>query len=62
MRQLTLTVGGRITVWLDSSRTGLDLTKQENTYVEITESKPIKLETSSTVIFIPMATVLWIHN
>ena len=42
--QITLTIGGRTTVWLVSSLTVLDYTKQENMLLfETTESKPVKL-------------------
>ena len=50
-----LTVGGSITVKLVFSLTGLDLTKRENVLLlvlcsEATEFKPVKLETSRTVL------------
>ena len=56
------TFGGRITVRLVSSLTGLDLTKQENmlffVYTETTESKSVKLETCYTMILSPTASIL----
>ena len=61
--QRTFTVGGRITVWLVSSSTELGVTKQENKLLfactKTTESKPVKLDTSRTVILPPTASVLW---
>ena len=42
---MTLTVGGRITVWLASRLTGLDSTKQQNTLLfgctETSQAKPV---------------------
>ena len=50
--QRTLTIGGRISVLVVSSLTGLDLTKHENMLLfvctETTEPKPVKLKTSPT--------------
>ena len=60
--QKRLTIGGRITVWLVSSLTRLDLTKNENMLLfvccEAIESKLVKLETSHTVILFPKLSFL----
>ena len=59
----TLTVGGRITEWLASSFTGLESTEQENMLLFVCrkaiKSKPVKQETSSTVILSPTVSDLW---
>ena len=55
--QKTLNFGGRITVWLVSSLTRLDLTKEDNMFLfacsEAVESNLVKLETVQTGIFPP---------
>ena len=60
--QRTLTIGGRITVWLVSSLTRLDLTKKENMLLfvlsEAVQSELDKLETSHTVILLSKVRVL----
>ena len=62
--QRTLAVGGRITVWLVSSLSRLDLTKKEKmlllVFSEANESKLVRLETSCTVILPPTVSVLWV--
>ena len=63
--QRTVTIEGRITVWLVSSLTGLPLTKQENMLIfvgtETTESKPVKLDNGCTVKHAPtIVSVLWV--
>ena len=61
--QRTLTIGGRITVWLVSSLTRLELTNERNiilfVFSEAVKCNLVKLETSRTVILPPMASVLW---
>ena len=60
--QKRLTIGGRITVWLVSSLTRLDLTKKENMLLfvlsEAVQSELDKLETSHTVILLSKVRVL----
>ena len=59
--QRTLTLWGRITEWLVSSLTRLDLTKEENILFvcnETVKSNLVKLETSCTVILNPTVSAL----
>ena len=62
--QRALAVGGIITVWLVSNLIGFDSIKQENMLLflctEATEYKPVKLETSHTVILSLLSSVLWL--
>ena len=64
--QTTLTIGERITVWLISFLTRLDLTEELNmvSFVcsETVQSNMVKLETSRTVIIPPLVSVLWPVN
>ena len=64
--QRTLAVGGRMTLWLVSSLSRLDLTKKEKmlllVFSEANESKLVRLETSCTVILPPTVSVLCLYH